>query len=40
MKIGWLYKRDRDDTEWLFSKTEPDRWHSCITMIVYSEVEE
>lgn len=40
MKIGWIYKADRDDTEWLFSRTEPERWYYSITMIVYSEVTE
>lgn len=38
MKIGWLYKRDRDDEQWEFSKTEPDSWVWGKTMIVYMEV--
>lgn len=40
MKIGWIYKQYAEDDEWLFSKTEPESWRSCVTMIVYSEIEE
>ncbi len=39
MKIGWLYKRDSEDTEWCFSETKPERWYYCITQIVYSEIQ-
>lgn len=40
MKIGWIYKDDSEDTEWKFSKTEPESYFSEITMIVYAEIEE
>lgn len=40
MKIGWLYKRDPEDEEFMFSTTEPDRWRYQITQIVYAEIVE
>ncbi len=40
MKIGWLYKADRDDDQWLFSAAEPDSWVHCKKQIAYLEIEE